>query len=69
MIRDTRLVTGLVLFAYVCTHLVNHALGLFGLAAMEAGRKLFLVTWRNPACMAALYGSLAVHLALALWSS
>jgi len=67
-IRNARLVTGLVLFTYVASHLSNHALGLLGLDAMEAGRQLFLAVWRNPICMTALYGSLTIHLALALWA-
>jgi adenylate cyclase len=67
-IRRARLGTGLVLFAYVGTHLLNHSLGLFGLDAMEAGRSVFLAIWRNPAGTVALYGSLALHSALALWS-
>jgi adenylate cyclase len=66
--RQLRLATGLVLFAYISTHLVNHALGLFGLEAMEAGRMLFISLWRNPVCMTVLYASLASHLGLALWS-
>jgi adenylate cyclase len=67
-VRHVRLATGLVLFAYVLTHLLNHACGLLGLSAMEAGRKLFIAAWRSPVSAAALYASLATHLALALWS-
>ncbi len=63
-----RLVSGLVLFAYVATHFANHSLGLFSLAAMEAGREEFLWFWRAPLPTAALYLSLAVHVALALWA-
>jgi adenylate cyclase len=40
-IRRTRIVTGLVLFTYLTTHLLNHALGLISLDAMEAGRTWF----------------------------
>jgi adenylate cyclase len=36
-VQRLRLVTGLVLLAYLLTHFVNHALGLVSLAAMEAG--------------------------------
>jgi len=68
MIRRVRLVTGLVLFAYVTTHLFNHALGLVSVAAMDAGRDWFLLLWRNPVGTAALYGSMLAHLALALWA-
>jgi|RhiMetdeSRZDD1v2_1073273.scaffolds.fasta_scaffold206983_4 hypothetical protein len=46
--RPTRLVSGLVLFVYVATHLANHALGLVSLEVMEAGRLGFLALWRSP---------------------
>jgi len=58
----------MVLFAYLTTHLANHALGLVSFAALEAGREWFLLLWRNPLGTVALYGALASHLALALWS-
>lgn len=63
-----RLYSGLVLFTYVTTHLLNHALGLASLEAMEAGRLVFLAVWRNPLGTLALYGALIVHLALVLYS-
>jgi adenylate cyclase len=68
MIRRLRLATGLVLFAYVSSHLANHALGLVSVAAMDVGREWFLRLWRNPAGSAALYVSLLVHFGLALWA-
>src|ERR1051325_7707420 len=67
-VRDVRIASGWVLFGYIATHLANHALGLFGLQAMEEGRAVFLALWRSPPGAAALYGSLAVHLGLALWA-
>jgi adenylate cyclase len=67
-VRRTRLVTGLILLTYLATHLLNHALGLISLNAMEAGRVWFLALWRNPVGTAALYGSLLTHFSLALWS-
>ncbi len=60
------LISGLILFAYVATHLINHAFGLFGLDAMNAGQDVFLAIWRNPVGTAALYGALALHFYLAL---
>ena len=65
VIKRLRSATGLVLFAYVLTHFLNHALGLVSLAAQEAGRAWFLTLWRNPVGTTALYGSLLIHLALA----
>src|SRR4051794_1088933 len=68
MIQRLRLATGLVLFTYVTTHLLNHALGLVSLQAAEAGRLWFLAVWRYPLGTALLYASLVTHLALALWA-
>jgi len=67
-IRRTRIVTGLVLFTYLATHLLNHSLGLISLDAMEAGREWFLALWRNPLSTALLYGSLLTHFTLALYA-
>jgi adenylate cyclase len=67
-VRRTRLVTGLILLTYLSTHLLNHALGLISLDAMESGRAWFLALWRNPVGTAALYTSLLTHFSLALWS-
>ena len=66
--RRVRLWSGLVLFAYVTTHLANHSLGLVSLDAMEAGRVYFLALWRNPLISLLLYGSLITHVVLAFWA-
>ena len=63
--RRLRLLTGLILFAYVTTHFINHALGLVSLDAMEAGRYWFLGFWRSSIGTVLLYGSLLVHIGLA----
>lgn len=68
MTRRLRLITGLILFAYVTTHLLNHALGLISYQAMEDGRQWFLIVWRNPLGTLALYGALLTHFALAMWA-
>ncbi len=60
-------VTG-ILLSYLSTHLLNHALGLISLDAMNDGRVWFLALWRNPAGTAILYTSLLTHFSLALWS-
>lgn len=65
MLRRWRLVTGLLLLGFVATHLLNHALGLAGLAALEAGRTVFLALWRNPPAEALLLLALLLHLGLA----
>ena len=67
-VRNLRLGTGWVLLAFLTMHLMNHALGLLSLSAMEAGRRVFLVLWRHPLGTVALYFALLVHAALALWA-
>jgi adenylate cyclase len=67
-IRRTRITTGLVLYTYLATHLLNHSLGLISLEAMEAGRSWFLALWRNPVGTTLLYGSLLTHFSLALYA-
>ena len=68
MVRKIRLTTGLILFAFVTCHLINHTLGVISLAVMETGREIFLLIWRNPAGSLAVYGSLIIHLLLAVWA-
>ncbi len=63
-----RLWSGYVLFFYVVTHLLNHALGLISLRVLEAGRHLFASLWSNPVGLAVLYGAMLGHFFLALWS-
>ena len=63
-----RLASGLVLFGFVSTHLLNHSLGLWTLEAMEAGRWLFVATWRNPVGTALLASALLIHLGQAYWA-
>ncbi len=65
MIRRLHLITGLILFAYLLTHLLNLALGLVSVEALEAGRRAFLLLWRNLPMTVLLYGALTVHLGLA----
>ena len=66
--RRTRLATGLVLFTFVLTHLLNHSLGIISLEAMEAGRRAFLALWRSTPGTVALAAAIVLHLALALRS-
>ena len=66
LLGRVRLATGLVLFFYVLTHNLNHALGLISLEAMDWGRIPFLAFWRFPPIEILLFLSLATHLALGL---
>ena len=63
-----RLWSGYILFFYVVTHLLNHALGLISLRVLEIGRVWFVFVWHNPLGQTVLYGALITHFFLALWS-
>jgi adenylate cyclase len=67
-VRQVRIGTGLVLFAYVFSHFFNHALGNISYAAMDAWLDWHMWFWRLPAVNATLYAAAAIHLALGLWA-
>ena len=66
VIQQLRLWSGVVLFAYVTGHLLNHTFGLASVEAMEAGRRVFSAVWRSPPGTVLLVGSFAVHGALSI---
>lgn len=66
MARRIRIVSGLVLFAFVAMHLANVALGLKSIAAMDAARPFLLAIWTNPVGALVLALALGAHLVLGL---
>src|SRR5258707_303403 len=68
MIRRLRLLSGLVMLAYVAMHLLNHAVGLVSLEAMEDVLWYIFRIWLNRPAQALLYGGFLVHYTLALWA-
>ena len=68
MIRQLRLYSGLVMLAYVTMHLLNHAVGLVSLEAMEDVLWYIFRIWSNRPAQVLLYGSFLVHYSLALWA-
>lgn len=64
----TKLTSGLILFVFLATHLINHALGLISLQAMDGGAALFKLLWRNWLGTALLYGAALLHPLLALYN-
>ena len=61
-----RLAAGLVLFVFVITHFVNHALGLVNLDAMDTMQAWRVAIWRSWPGSIVLIGAFAVHILLAL---
>ena len=66
--RSLRLITGLVVAAFVIGHFLNHALGVASIEAMDRMRAMLAAWWRSPVGSVLLYGSLLTHFALALVS-
>jgi adenylate cyclase len=66
MQRRIHLTTGLVLFAFVVSHFLNHALGLLGLPAQEAGASVFYAIWLNRYALGLVVVCFLVHATSAL---
>lgn len=67
-LRRLRLVTGLVLMAFVTGHMVNLALGMHSLAAMESWRPWLMGPWRSMPLQVLLVCSALVHLVLGVYA-
>lgn len=63
MLVRIRLITGLILVAYVTSHFLNHAVGIVSLEVKEAARPWFMAGWRHPSGVAILAGAAVGHLA------
>ena len=67
-VRQIRLATGLILFAYIFSHFFNHALGNISYAAMETWMSFHIWWWRIPLVNGILYAAAATHFLLGLWA-
>src|SRR6266540_3815959 len=68
VIRRLRLASGLVMFAYVTTHFVNHSLGLVSVQLMDRALHGIYQYWASTLGGVVLYGAFAIHYGLALWA-
>ncbi len=66
--RKARLFSGLILFAYITVHLINHALGLVSLDAAENGLRIAVAFWHSWVGTGLLYGAASTHILLAFWA-
>ena len=67
-VRTVRLLSGLVLMAFVAGHLANLAIGIHSLAAMEAWRAHLMDPWRSTFGQGLLLGAVCIHVALGLYA-
>src|SRR5258706_7178278 len=68
LIRNLRLLSGLVLMTFVAGHLSNLIIGIHSLAAMEVWRQHLMDPWRTVIGQWLLLGAACLHVALGLYA-
>src|SRR6202790_1084124 len=67
-VRQVRLACGLVLFAYLVSHFLNHALGNISMDALAAGVHYHKAFWQFRPVAIAFYTAALVHSGLGIWA-
>ena len=67
-IRQVRLGCGVVLFAYLLSHFLNHALGNISMAALANGVNYHTAFWQFLPVAIVLYGAALIHACLGIWA-
>jgi adenylate cyclase len=67
-IRQIRLGCGLVLFTYLVSHFLNHALGNISMEALAAGVHYHAMFWQFPPVGMVFYASALIHSGLGIWA-
>jgi len=67
-VRQVRLTCGLVLFAYLVSHFLNHALGNISMDALSAGVYYHTVFWQFLPVAIVFYTAALVHAGLGIWA-
>src|SRR3989440_3819985 len=67
-VRQVRLASGLVLFAYLISHFVNHALGNISMEALAGGVYWHTRFWQFPPVGIVFYASCVTHAPLGIWA-
>ena len=67
-LRQVRLASGVVLFAYLVSHFLNHALGNISLEALAVGVYWHVAFWQFLPVTILFYTACVVHTALGIWA-
>jgi adenylate cyclase len=67
-VRQIRLVCGLVLFAYLVSHFLNHALGNISMDALATGVHYHIMFWQFLPVAIVFYTAALVHAGLGIWA-
>lgn len=68
IVRPLRLATGLTLFSYATSHLINHALGVHSIVTFQAAGLVLLKPWQTVPGHFILYTAFVVHIGLGLYA-
>jgi adenylate cyclase len=67
-VRQIRMVCGLILFAYLISHFLNHALGNISLEALAWGLHYHLLFWQFLPVAIVFYAAVLIHGGLGVWA-
>jgi adenylate cyclase len=67
-IRQVRLGCGLVLFAYLLSHFLNHALGNISMDALATGLTYHVAFWQFLPIAIVFYAAALIHIGLGIWA-
>src|SRR5882672_12173694 len=67
-LRQVRLVSGVILLAYLVSHFLNHALGNISMKALAIGVHFHMLFWQFPPVGILFYAACLVHTALGIWA-
>src|ERR1700730_8719227 len=67
-VRQIRLACGLVLFAYLVSHFLNHALGNISMDALDAGVYYHAAFWQFLPVAIVFYAAALLHTGLGIWA-
>jgi len=66
--RQVRLASGLVLFTYLVSHFLNHALGNISMEALASGVRVHMAFWQFLPVAVVFYSACFVHTGLGIWA-
>ena len=67
-VRQIRLACGLVLFAYLVSHFLNHALGNISMDALAVGIHYHILFWQFLPVAIVFYAAALIHAGLGIWA-
>lgn len=66
-VRQLRMISGVILFSYLVSHFLNHALGNVSLHAMEEALNWHNGLWQKQPVKAIFYLAILLHMSLGIW--